>query len=86
MEHRKYLMSLDWNTFSRYPKQGSSIYLHCHTENGSVHKFLRIDNFNAVLFDTGQITRSLAQNRRWHFSWLPAEVARSDERSLKHKK
>lgn len=72
MDFREYLMSLNWNTFSRYPEQGSSIYLHCRTEDDSVHKFLKIDKFNAVFLDLDKIVQSFSSNHQWQFSWLPA--------------
>lgn len=65
-------MSLDWNTFSRYPEQGSSIYLHCFTEDDLNHRFLRIDNFNAVLLDFDEIIQKFHSNNKWWFMWLPA--------------
>lgn len=72
MGFKEYLMSLEWNTFSCYPEQGSNIYLHCFTEDGLNHKFLKIDNFNAVLFDSGTIIRNFSLNNKWRFLWLPA--------------
>lgn len=71
MKFKEYLMSLDWNTFSRYPEQGSSIYLHCFTEDNSNHKFLKIDNFNAVFLDFDDIIKRFS-NKKWQFQWLPA--------------
>lgn len=71
MKFKEYLMSLDWNAFSHYPEQGSSIYLHCYAENDSEHKFLKINNFNAIFFDIDQIIKGFP-NHKWKFTWLPA--------------
>lgn len=71
MDFKEYLMSLDWNAFSSYPEQGSSIYLHCYAIDDSTNKFLKIDNFNAVFFDTDQIVNGFP-NHKWRFTWLSA--------------
>jgi len=82
MSFREYLIALNWNTFSCYPEQGSSIYLHCRTEDDSIHKFLKIDNFNAVFFDLDQITQCFSSNHQWQFSWLPAnEIDKNYDKS-----
>lgn len=75
-------MSLNWNTFSRYPEQGTSIYLHCFTENDLNHKFLKIDNFNAVSLDLDAIIQDFPLNKKWQFSWLPAnEIDKNYDKS-----
>lgn len=82
MSFREYLIALNWNTFSCYPEQGSSIYLHCRTEDDSIHKFLKIDNFNAVFFDLDQITQCFSSNHQWQFLWLPAnEIDKNYDKS-----
>lgn len=72
MKFKEYLISLVWNTFSYYPPQGSSIYLHCFTEDDLMHKFLKIDNFNAVMLDFDKIIKDFPKNKKWCFLWLPA--------------
>lgn len=82
MKFKEYLMSLNWNTFSRYPEQGTSIYLHCFTENDLNHKFLKIDNFNAVSLDLDAIIQDFPLNKKWQFSWLPAnEIDKNYDKS-----
>ena len=72
MEFAQYLMSLQWNTFERYPDQGDSIYIHC-ISNKDSHKFLKVSCFNAVYFDFRNILKKLPDNQSWQFFWLPAK-------------
>ncbi len=71
MDFKQYLLSLVWNTFKQYPKQGSDIYLHCFTEDSSIHKFVKVKQFNAVCFDFQKIVNN-QPNHQWQFAWLPA--------------
>lgn len=98
MKFKEYLMSLDWNTFSCYPEQGSSIYLHCIAGDDLTHRFLKIDNFNAVLLDFDEIIKDFPKNNKWRFLWLPANkidenyaesssnMCNADDRSRKSRK
>lgn len=72
MEQKETLMSLNWNTFAKYPEQGMDIWLHCSTVGKTTHRFVKIENFNSACFDTGQIIKDLPSSHRWIFSWLPA--------------
>lgn len=71
MSFKKYLMSLRWNTFERYPRQGELIYIHC-TSNADEHKFLKVHEFNAISFDHRQLISKLTQKQSWQMYWLPA--------------
>lgn len=73
MNFKDYLISLDWNSFTRYPNQDSSIYLHCFTEDNSIHKFFKIKRFNAVFFDFKKLVQSTPNKHQWQFAWLPTE-------------
>ena len=72
MDFKEYLLSLEWNTFDRYPDQGSDIFIHCFTEDDSIHKFVKLRQFNGVCFDFKMIINSFPNNQRWRFTWLPA--------------
>lgn len=76
MDFAEHLKSLEWNTFAKYPDQGESIYLHCSTEDGSVHKFVKISKFNAVSFRFENIVMKFQSNNKWQFSWLPEKSVR----------
>lgn len=76
MEFKKYLISLQWRSFSNYPDQGSSIYLHCFAE--SIHKFVKVQRFNAVNFDFQKFTQKFTEKLKWQFSWLPAQQVDND--------
>mgnify|MGYP001068672722 CR=1 FL=1 len=53
MSFKDYLQSLRWNSFAKYPAQGSDVYIHCFA--GDIHKFVRVRQFNAVCFDFHKI-------------------------------
>ncbi len=74
MDSRQVLMSLQWYSFAVYPTQGSDIYLHCETEDGTTHKFFKVRQFNAVCFDFKKIVQKYLTNQCWKFSWLPASI------------
>lgn len=74
MEQKETLMSLDWNTFARYPEQGANIWLHCFTAGRTIHRFIKIENFNSACLDVGQIIQDLPSNHKWMFSWLPVNL------------
>lgn len=76
MGFKQYLISLHWRSFSNYPEQGSSIYIHCFAE--SVHKFVKVQRFNAVCFDFQEITKKFTEKLKWQFSWLPAQQVDND--------
>lgn len=73
MKFKDYIMSQEWNNFSRYPSQGTSIYLKCFTENGSDKCLIRIDNFNASIFSPDKILEGERKRKKWKFLWLPAD-------------
>lgn len=73
MNLKDYLMGLEWNSFSTYPEQGSGIYLHCQSESGGIHKFLKIQRFNAIGFEPRKLTTKFQEKTNWRFSWLPIE-------------
>lgn len=70
-DFKQYLMSLQWNAFSRYPDQGETIYLHCASDTGE-HKFLKVLAFNAISFSPHDIIDKLPGASTWRFSWMPA--------------
>lgn len=74
MEQKEILMSLNWNTFAKYPEQNTKIWIHCFTVGKKQHRFVKVENFNSVCFDTGQIIQDLPVNHKWMFSWLPASL------------
>lgn len=74
MEQKETLLSLDWNTFARYPEQGMNIWLHCFTAGGTLYRFIKVENFNSACFDTGHIIQDLPAHHKWMFSWLPASL------------
>ena len=73
MDFKEHLLSLHWNTFAKYPAQGSDIYIHCYTDDGSNHKFFRVRQFNAVCFDFQSIVSKSSNKHQLRFSWLPVE-------------
>lgn len=73
MNFKDYLLSLRWNTFAKYPGQGSDVYVHCFTDDGSTHKFVKVRQFNAVCFDFQKIVNNNLGNHQWQFAWLPAK-------------
>lgn len=73
MNFKDYLLSLHWNTFAKYPEQGSDVYIHCSTDDGNSHKFIKVRQFNAVCFDFKKIVNQYSQTHQWQFTWLPAE-------------
>lgn len=74
MTSKEYLQSLEWNSFSTYPTQGENIFLHCISEDGKVHRFIKVSNFNAVKFDFRQINKHVSPDWRWLFTWLPVNA------------
>lgn len=71
---KDYLLTLTWNSFSTYPAQGENIFLHCTSSDGEIHRFMRVKNFNAVQLDLSKITKDVQPNRKWLYTWLPADV------------
>lgn len=85
MSFKDYLLSLRWNTFANYPAQGSDVYIHCFTDDDSIHKFVKIRQFNAVCFDFQKIVSKNPQNHQWRFTWLPAEKTEKNyDNSISH--
>lgn len=78
MSFKEYLLSLCWNTFAKYPPQGSDVYIHCYTDDGENHKFVKVRQFNAVCFDFQSIVNNSFDKYLWRFSWLPAEKTDED--------
>ena len=76
MSLKDYLQSLRWNSFAKYPAQGSDVYIHCFA--GDIHKFVKVRQFNAVCFDFQKIANNFPQNHQWQFSWLPATKTEED--------
>lgn len=74
MSLKDYLLTLSWNSFSIYPKQGANIFLHCTSSDGEIHRFMRVKNFNAAQLDLGEITKNVQPIRKWLYTWLPADV------------
>lgn len=66
-----FLMSLKWNSFERYPEQGTDVYLHCYCAEHNLHRFLKIKNFNAVCFNCKNLITDYPDSQ-WEYSWLPA--------------
>lgn len=71
MSFKQYLMSLQWNTFERYPPQEEAIWIHCVSNDD--HKFLKIFDFNAIRFIPSEIIAKLPTNQTWQLLWLPAK-------------
>lgn len=71
MNFKDYLLGLDWYDFSTYPTQGEAIYLHCIASISNEHKFLKINNFNAVTFEPRVIMKDFDLALNWTFLWLP---------------
>lgn len=78
MSFKNYLLSLRWNTFAKYPAQGSDVYIHCFTDDGSTHKFVKVKQFNAICFDFRGIVSKYSRNHQWQFSWLSATKTEED--------
>ena len=78
MSFKKYLLSLSWNTFAKYPVQGSDVYIHCFTDDDRTHKFVKVKQFNAVCFDCQGIVSKYSQKHKWQFMWLPAAKIEED--------
>lgn len=78
MSFKEYLLSLIWKTFSVYPKQGENIFLHCTSDDGEVHRFVKVNNFNAVKLNLDKIFQNVSPNRRWLYTWLPADAITED--------
>lgn len=73
MNLRDYLMSLEWNSFERYPTQGESVYIHIYSSDGEIHNFAKIREFNAVGFDLRKLFQKIAPNKQLYCDWLPAK-------------
>lgn len=71
MNFKEYLETLEWKSFSRYPRQNEPIYLNCYSPEKHEHKFLKIHNFNAVSFDWRSIMKDFGLDVHWRFTWLP---------------
>ncbi len=79
MSFKKYLQSLEWNSFSTYPAQGENIFLHCTSHDGEIHRFIQVKNFNAVMLDLDKFTENVKPNRQWLYTWLPADAIVKDD-------
>lgn len=78
MDFKNYLMSLHWNEFVTYPKQGEDVYIYGSAKTGHVHKFIKISDFNAISFDYRELTNKFSNEHQWQFYWLPAEQIEQD--------
>lgn len=78
MNFKKYLQSLKWNDFSTYPSQGENIFLHCTSSDGEIHRFVKVNNFNAIYLDLDKINKNSQPNQKWLYTWLPADVINYD--------
>ena len=78
MSFKDYLRSLSWNTFTQYPAQGSDVYIHCSTDDGNTHRFVKVKQFNAVCFDFQRIVGKYSKDHQWQFSWLSAAKVEED--------
>ena len=74
MSYKEYLLSLEWNSFSTYPPQGENIFLHCASYDGELHRFILLNNFNAVKLNPDKFTENIKTNQQWVYTWLPANV------------
>lgn len=74
MSLKEYLLTLTWNSFSKYPAQGENIFLHCTSSDEKYHRFVRINNFNAIKIDLDKIMSNVQPNQKWLYTWLPADV------------
>lgn len=74
MSFKEYLLTLKWNSFSTYPKQGENIFLYCTSADGNLHKFVKIICFNAVKLDFDKIHKIVSPNQQWLYTWLPADA------------
>lgn len=80
MTFKEYLIQLEWNSFEKYPPQGSSIYLYCCAPHVPYHSFLKIDKFNAVSFKPRSVANKVnAKIKNWVFKWLPAELIKEED-------
>ena len=80
---RETLLKMPWKDFSTYPLQMSSIYIHCHGKNAesgnTLHKFVKIETFNACSFNPLDITNKLDTSIRWQMQWCYAnKITRYD--------
>lgn len=73
MSLKEYLQSLKWNSFSTYPPQGENIFLHCTSTDGFTHRFLKVKNFNAVVFNPHDLNKNVQPPQQWLYTWLPAD-------------
>lgn len=74
MKLKEYLLTLTWNSFSKYPAQGENIFLHCTSCDGKQHHFIKLNNFNAVKLDLDKIANLIQSDQKWLYTWLPADV------------
>lgn len=72
----KMLARKDWRDFEKYPKQDSSIVVHCYGkvtyENRMRHKFVQVLSFNAKTFDKSKLTAGVS-SVYWKYGWLYKE-------------
>lgn len=76
---KRFLETLLWRGFDRYPEQGSTIYIHGTVEDDpELHKFVKVSDFNAVTLDCGRIFGPVpgGDGRLWIFTWLPADYVK----------
>lgn len=74
MDFKEYLKEQNWNSFATYPPQMHTIYLYCYAPYEQIHTFLKIERFNAVLFNPEKIKKQLdCKAKCWEFMWLPIE-------------
>lgn len=78
MSFKEYLLTLEWNSFETYPPQGENIFLHCTSDDGEIHRFLKIHCFNAVNFNVEKLTKTFQPNHRWLYTWLPTDAINYD--------
>ena len=78
MSLKDHLLTLKWNSFSVYPKQGENIFLHCTSADGKIHRFVKIKNFNAAQLDLGKIAQNVLPNQQCLYTWLPADEITED--------
>lgn len=77
MDKMEKLKSLKWKSFERYPVQLTSIYLHSVGEDAKgeeIHKFLRIECFNAMTFNVEKLEEKLGKGIKWTHYWLPTSI------------
>ena len=75
------MISQDWNTFERYPEQGSDIMLHVKgykvRENKYYHDFVRITSFDGKKFHPARYIKNM-QGVAWSYTWLPVFKLKAD--------